>query len=224
MNGARRIPSGGGPGSSRSSTRVRVALSVAVATLVLCGCGQVPGTHLHGTGIQAVGSRSPAPSPNGENQGPSAGTVTYQIVVGKARKVDHPTGQFPLVVCPVRGSGSFSDDFGAPRYAGGYHPHQGNDIFAPLGTPIVAPFDGMAVRSPNLLGGAAVKVFGTYGFVYNAHLSGYGAEGPVKADTIVGYVGNTGDALGGPPHDHFEWHPGNGPAVDPFPYLKAVCG
>jgi hypothetical protein len=36
-------------------------------------------------------------------------------------------------------------------------------------------------------------------------------------------VGNTGDADEGPAHDHVEWHPGNGAAVDPYPYLNAVC-
>jgi len=40
---------------------------------------------------------------------------------------------------------------------------------------------------------------------------------------IIGRVGNTGDAVNTPPHDHFEFHPGNGAAVDPFPYLNAVC-
>ncbi len=168
---------------------------------------------------------TPTLSPNGENQGPAPGSVTYQVVSGSAtnRPLVPATAKRPLQVCPVKGSGNFSDDFGAPRYAGGFHLHQGNDIFAAPGTPVVAPFDGVAVRTPNLLGGNAVEVIGRFGYVYNAHLAAYGRSGPVKVGDIVGYVGNTGDAAGGPTHDHFEWHPGGGPAVDPFLVLKAAC-
>jgi murein DD-endopeptidase MepM/ murein hydrolase activator NlpD len=128
-----------------------------------------------------------------------------------------------LHVCPVDQPHSYTDDFGAPRWAGGYHPHQGNDIFAPEGTPIRAPFDGLAVQTPNTLGGLAVTVYGEAGYVYNAHLLEYGILGRVTTGTIIGYVGNSGDAINSATHDHFEWHPGNGEAVDPFPYLNAVC-
>ena len=48
-----------------------------------------------------------------------------------------------------------------------------------------------------------------------------GSLGPVEAADVVGYVGSTGDASG--PHDRFEWHPDNGPAVDPYEYLLLVC-
>ncbi len=122
-------------------------------------------------------------------------------------------------VCPVDQPRAYSDSFGAPRYAGGYHPHAGNDILAPTGTPIRAPFDGTANTSYNTLGGNAVYVRGSAGYVYNAHLSSYSSlsNGPVHAGDVIGYVGDTGDAQGGPSHDHFEWHPYNTPSADSWP-------
>jgi murein DD-endopeptidase MepM/ murein hydrolase activator NlpD len=124
-------------------------------------------------------------------------------------------------VCPVDQPMSYSDNWHAPRWGGGFHLHQGIDIFAPIGTPIRAPFDGLAVTADNWLGGIAVKVYGDAGYVYNAHLSGYGQLGQVEAGTIIGYVGETGNASG--PHDHFEFHPGGGDAVNPFGMLNAAC-
>lgn len=132
-------------------------------------------------------------------------------------------GEGPFRVCPVDEPHAYSDDFGAPRWGGGYHLHQGNDIFAPEGTPIRAPFRGVAERAANTQGGESVIVRGRLGYVYNAHLSAYGTLGRVSAGTIIGYVGNTGNASGTAPHDHFEWHPGGGSAVNPFPFLNAVC-
>jgi murein DD-endopeptidase MepM/ murein hydrolase activator NlpD len=141
-------------------------------------------------------------------------------------------------VCPVDQPRGYSDDFGAPRYAGGYHPHAGNDIFAPRGTPIRATFSGTATNASNGLGGISVKVYGSLGYTYNAHLSSVGHLGSVSAGTIIGYVGDSGDALGGATHNHFEWHPSSipsslwrspygytliGSAVDPYPYLNSVC-
>lgn len=125
--------------------------------------------------------------------------------------------------CPVQGPHEVMSDFGVWVIKKGVpkHIHQGNDISAAEGTPIVAPFDGIAEATPNKLGGIAVEVFGEKGFVYNAHMSAYGQLGKVRQGTVIGYVGSTGDAGG--PHDHFEWHPGNGPAVDPNPFLSAVC-
>jgi murein DD-endopeptidase MepM/ murein hydrolase activator NlpD len=137
----------------------------------------------------------------------------------------------PFAVCPVDPPRTVADDFGAPRYAGGYHQHAGNDILAPRGTPIRAPFDGVATDSTNGLGGRAVRVTGALGYVYNAHLDSIGTLGAVHAGDVVGYVGNSGDAAGGPTHDHFEWHPSdvadgteliNG-AIDPHPALIAAC-
>ena len=143
-----------------------------------------------------------------------------------------------LQVCPVDQPRAVYDGFGAPRYAGGYHPHAGNDIIAPEGTPIRAPFPGTARASWNTLGGNAVYVYGANGYVYNAHLSAYSdkSNGPVQTGDIIGYVGETGDT--DTPHDHFEWHPNVipsnwpaspygysviGTAVNPWPLLQAVC-
>jgi murein DD-endopeptidase MepM/ murein hydrolase activator NlpD len=131
----------------------------------------------------------------------------------------------PFALCPVQGPHAIADGFGIwvhrSEARGGDHVHQGDDISAPMGTPIVAPFDGTAVTSPNKMGGLAVKVFGKYGYVYNAHLSSYGKLGAVSKGDVIGYVGATGNAGG--PHDHFEWHPGNGPAADPYAFLLQVC-
>jgi murein DD-endopeptidase MepM/ murein hydrolase activator NlpD len=145
-----------------------------------------------------------------------------------------------LKVCPVDQPRSFGDGFGAPRYSGGFHLHMGDDILAPLGTPIRAPFDGVAQSSYNTLGGNSEYVTGATGYVYNAHLDHYSdkSDGPVKAGDIIGYVGWTGDAYGGVYHDHFEYHPNvipdNWPAsaygyaeingaINPYPLLVAAC-
>ena len=131
----------------------------------------------------------------------------------------------PFALCPVQGPVAVADDFGIwvhhPKNEGGDHIHQGNDMMAAAGTPIVAPFDGLAVDATNHIGGNAVKVLGKFGYVYNAHLSAFGTLGQVKAGTVIGYVGATGNT--GANHDHFEWHPNNGPAVDPHEFLMAVC-
>ncbi|MGZ4109802.1 MAG: murein hydrolase activator EnvC family protein [Actinomycetota bacterium] len=146
----------------------------------------------------------------------------------------------PFQVCPVDQPRAYGDGFGAPRYAGGYHLHMGVDIMAPMGTPIRATFDGYTTEDPNGLGGNAVEVHGASGWTYNAHLSAYSAQstGTVHAGDIIGYVGNTGDAAGGPTHDHFEYHPNSIPAgwpasaygysvidgaINPYPLLVAIC-
>ena len=130
-------------------------------------------------------------------------------------------GDGPFFTCPIAGPHAYGDDFGAPRSGG--RTHQGNDIFAPYGTPIVAPFPGRAVDASNGMGGYAVIVYGARGFVYNAHMSRIGKLGTVDTGDVIGYVGDSGNAQGTSPHDHFEWHPGNGAAVDPYPYLGEVC-
>lgn len=126
-------------------------------------------------------------------------------------------------LCPVDAPHYIHNDFGeivtvedvAP------HVHMGSDIEAPTWTPIRAPFDGYAWGSYSPLGGYQVRVRGDRGYVFIAHLIGYGDLGYVGAGTVIGYVGDTG--LSTAPHAHFEWHPGDGGAVDPYYLLSLAC-
>ena len=159
----------------------------------------------------------------------------YQQELAALTGLDFHAGTI-FKICPVGQPHAVYDGFGAPRYAGGYHPHAGDDIIAPQGTPIYATFDGFAQAGYNGLGGNAVDVYGDLGYTYNAHLMQPGFTGNVSAGDVIGYVGATGDTS--TPHDHFEWHPNVipstwpespygynviGDAVNPFPLLSAVC-
>lgn len=125
-------------------------------------------------------------------------------------------------VCPVAGPRAFSNDFGDPRSGG--RRHQGNDILAPYGTPVVAPVAGTVTHRSGGIGGLAFWLAGRDGNTYyGAHLSRFGAAGAVAAGTTIGYVGTSGNARGGPPHLHFEIHPGGGRATNPYPTLVRYC-
>jgi murein DD-endopeptidase MepM/ murein hydrolase activator NlpD len=131
---------------------------------------------------------------------------------------------------PVKPPYSYVDTFGAPRMEGTKyaHRHEGNDIFALEGTPLVACVTGTVFGvgvAP--LGGNKLWLRGPDGFTYYyAHLRGYAPAGRngarVQAGTVLGYVGTTGNARGTPPHLHFEIHQPNGAAIDPYPTLRAA--
>jgi murein DD-endopeptidase MepM/ murein hydrolase activator NlpD len=136
-------------------------------------------------------------------------------------------------VFPVYGPASFGDSFGAPRgaYVGGWH--HGEDIFASLGTPLLAVADGTIFSVGwNQYGGWRLWLRDRQGNqFYYAHLSAYsplavnGRE--VKAGSVLGFMGKTGDAEHSPPHLHFEIHPstllylGYDGVIAPYPYLLA---
>jgi murein DD-endopeptidase MepM/ murein hydrolase activator NlpD len=143
-----------------------------------------------------------------------------------ARQVSAPVNSGgALQACPVGNPHSFSDDFGAPRPGG--RTHQGIDLLAPLGTPIFAAQSGRYEDNFNDLGGISALVFASNGdYTYYAHMSaraGVPNGAAVSAGRLIGYVGNSGDAVGGPYHLHFEYHPGGGSAVDPYGMLVALC-
>ena len=140
---------------------------------------------------------------------------TLQIPAGGA-------GGGGAIRCPVQGGAKVLNDWGFPRSGGRFH--EGNDLFAGRGTPVVATVSGEVGQTVGRLGGNQVKLFGDDGVgYYYTHLDRFGSKGRVSAGTVIGYVGTTGNAAGGPPHLHFEIHPGGGAAVNPYPRLVGVC-
>ena len=126
------------------------------------------------------------------------------------------------IVCPVAGPVDFVDSWGAARSGG--RGHQGTDMMAASGTPTVAPVSGTVEHHSSDLGGLAWYVHGDDGNTYfGAHLSGFeGGGGRVEAGTVIGYVGDSGNAAG-TPHLHFEYHPGGGDAENPYSLVAAAC-
>ena len=110
----------------------------------------------------------------------------------------------------------------APRSADRLH--KGQDIFAPRGTPTYSATRGYIYNiGHNKLGGQTVSVIGAGGRVYYyAHFESYApgiSEGDyVTPQTILGYVGTSGNAQGTPPHLHFGVYTPTG-AIDPLPLL-----
>ncbi len=155
----------------------------------------------------------------------ASGFVTYDVVLRDAPKAVREGWFFP-----VQGPNEYSDSFGAPRYAGGYHPHKGTDIMCAEGTPLVAVVGGIISRADPVdegLGGRHIWLRGDDGNgYYYAHLSaiqdGIVPGVRVKAGQVIGFAGNTGDARGGAAHLHFEIHPAGGSAVDPYLVLRGV--
>jgi murein DD-endopeptidase MepM/ murein hydrolase activator NlpD len=185
-------------------------------------------------GAPSEGGPSPGAAPElphePERQPPGATPEPPQIVRNP------PPGVRPDItgegyVFPVYGPAFFSDDFGAPRATTGWH--HGNDIFAPLGAPVLAVADGAVFSAGwNEIGGWRLWLRDGQGNeYYYAHLSAYsplaqnGAR--VEAGDVLGFVGDTGDAQGTPYHLHFEVHPaallglGYDGAINPYPYLVA---
>ena len=126
-------------------------------------------------------------------------------------------GQFPIA-----GPTTWVDDWLFPRYVPAFHLHKGLDMFAPAGTPVRAPFDGVLKLTEGAVGGLAAYVTqpdGTY--VYMAHMSGFAPDKvtgqAVRQGDVVGFVGDSGNARGGAPHVHLQLHPKGGNPAPPKP-------
>ncbi len=133
------------------------------------------------------------------------------------------TGSGWLLMCPVNGPTSFVDSFGDPRPGG--RTHEGIDLIAALGTPVVAVHSGTVHRTSSSTGGYGTVIFhdGSADWTFYTHFSAYAGPsgGHVGAGETIGLVGSTGDTSVN--HLHFEYHPGGGGAVDPYQALLGVC-
>jgi murein DD-endopeptidase MepM/ murein hydrolase activator NlpD len=193
-------------------------------------------------GYAEVAAQAAPPEPAAQTPRPRAGKK------GPKSKAPEPAPGFPSVlmppditpkltaggyVFPVYGPSSFTDTFRADRahVSGGWH--HGDDIFAPLGAPVLACAAGTVFSVGwNAVGGNRLWLRDGQGnLFYYAHLSAFtplAVNGnKVNAGDVLGFVGNTGDAQGTPPHLHFEIHPvgllhfNYDGVVNPTPYLLA---
>lgn len=130
--------------------------------------------------------------------------------------VAEPSGEW---LCPVPAS-KFTNDWGQPRSGG--RRHEGTDMLALRGTPVVAPVAGVVKRLSSGGGGLTFNLRANDGFTYvGMHLAAHGADGAVRAGDVIGYVGDTGNARG-TDHLHFEIQQGRS-KINPFATLKRYC-
>lgn len=231
----------GPPGAQGSVAALRVRLTTAHG-------GLPAGTEILVGSVQATAvaepSATPPPDPSTKPRPPLVRPslprapepdVVGEVPGGPVLVAPEVTARFTGggYVFPVYGTASFGDSFGAPRpnVSGGWH--HGEDIFARLGTPLLAVADGtLHTIGFNKIGGYRLWLRDTAGNeFYYAHMSAYSplaVEGRrVQAGDVLGYVGNSGDAEGGAFHVHFEIHPaamaglGYDGVVAPYPILLA---
>jgi murein DD-endopeptidase MepM/ murein hydrolase activator NlpD len=186
----------------------------------------IPAKSGRATGVPAT-RRKPLPKPSEPGLLPNRPGSVFRLPPTDVSAPLSPAGY----VFPVYGPSSFTDTFRAARAGVGWH--HGEDIFAPLGAPLLAVADGTVFSVGwNDRGGYRLWLRDRQGNqFYYAHLSAFSPlaidGNEVTAGDVVGFVGNTGDAQTTPYHLHFEIHPvgllplGYDGVVNAFPYLSA---
>lgn len=132
------------------------------------------------------------------------------------------------IACPVAGDVSFTDTYGAARSDG--RSHEGVDMFASEGTPLVAVADGTTFLVENVdddIGGISLWIRAANGdSAYYAHNSSNVVRSDgvdVRRGQVVAYLGRTGNAAATPSHLHFEFHPGGRGPTNPTQLVSAAC-
>jgi murein DD-endopeptidase MepM/ murein hydrolase activator NlpD len=172
------------------------------------------------TPADAEGDTEPSPTGTPPTPTPTPIPATTTPTTTSAPVAPAPNAGSGMV-CPVAGPTAYADTWGAPRSGG--RRHQGVDMMAPAGTPLVAVESGTVIFKTSELGGLLVSLTANSGTRYfYGHLSAWeGSSRSVSQGEVIGYVGATGITFVN--HLHFEVHPGGGAAVNPYPYVRAVC-
>ncbi|MEY2524418.1 MAG: peptidoglycan LD-endopeptidase LytH [Ilumatobacteraceae bacterium] len=191
-----------------------VAISPASDTAPIPGVRTAGGSDSGGA-LPAVATRPELPDAGGGTTGGGGSGVNFS----------GPGNDYagPGWVCPTGAAvAPFADTWGAPRSGG--RRHEGVDLIGARGIPVLAVVDGIAEAKSNVLGGTTIVFHGADGNgYYYAHLDGYAKLGSVKAGDTIGFLGQSGNAQFSIAHLHFEIHPGEGPAVNPYPTVAAHC-
>jgi murein DD-endopeptidase MepM/ murein hydrolase activator NlpD len=121
----------------------------------------------------------------------------------------------------VRGPAAWTQSWHAPRYAGGFHLHEGQDVLCREDAPVLAVTAGRVEFDVGVLGGRIARLFQPDGdYWYYAHLSDWNSTlesgSQVELGDVIGYCGNTGDAVDGPTHVHVGHYLPSGRALDPM--------
>jgi len=216
-----------------------VRLGPTIAALVTCFALGFAAAALAGAGPGPDAAPDAAPGVSPGPQGPTgaggpqpdaATGTTSTTPATKPLTVTPPLEALPYVF-PAVGDVLWGDPYGALRLGVPGKWHHGDDLFAPLGTPVVAVADGtVGDVGWEKIGGWRLWLTNAAGDAfYYAHLAGFTPLAlhatHVRAGQVLGFVGNTGDADGGAYHAHFEVHPaslrslGEDGAVNPTGYL-----
>ena len=154
-------------------------------------------------------------------------TSVLEAVAAHLRSLGWSSNEIVVEVFPpfiLGGRANWIDTWGAPRFGPGpvIRTHEGQDVFCEYGAPVLAVEDGVIEYDTDSLGGTIARLHRPNGsYWYYAHLSGTNDKqipsgSKVHPGDVIGFCGNSGNAITTPPHVHFGWYTSSGEAKDPM--------